>query len=299
MREASATTLGAFAQEQPRRIGWWKRARRRVMGIIGVCILVFVGFTAAVGPYLVPYDPAAQDAASFEKPSLDHPFGTDRLGRDVMARVVHGARVSLGIGVSAVMLGVIGGSLLGVISAYYAGWVDYLLQRVVEITLAFPALVLLIVIASAVGASTRNVILILAIYTMPVLARIVRSVVFAEKEQPYIEAARSLGASNRRILFIHLFPAAIPLAGILASLALGGMILAEASLSFLGLGVPPPNPSWGADMSGNARDYFQQAPWLAIFPGLALSVTILGANLVAEAVRDIVDPFSRQWSPGR
>lgn len=269
------------------------------MGVVGAAILVFLGLTAAVGPMLLPDDPYSQDAASFEKPSLDHPFGTDKLGRDVMARVVHGARISLGIGFAAVTIGVLGGSLLGVISAYYGGWIDYLLQRLVEVVLAFPLLVLLLVIVAAVGQSIQNVIFIMGVVMTPIMARIVRSIVFSEKEQPYIEAARALGATNRRILFVHLFPSVLPLALILASLTLGGMILAEASLSFLGLGVPPPNPSWGADMSRDARDYFQQAPWLAIFPGLALSLTILGANLVAEAVRDVIDPFAKQWSAGR
>jgi ABC-type dipeptide/oligopeptide/nickel transport system permease subunit len=139
---------------------------------------------------------------------------------------------------------------------------------------------------------------VLGILGIPILTRVVRSIIFSEKEQLYIEAARSLGATNRRILFVHLFPSVVPLAGILAALALGGMILAEAALSFLGLGVPPPDPSWGADMSGNARDYFQHAPWLAIFPGIALSLTILGANLVAETIRDLIDPYAQRQGVG-
>ncbi|MDI6858351.1 MAG: ABC transporter permease [Dehalococcoidia bacterium] len=298
MREAQLT-LEPTAALRPRRLGLGVRVRRHFMGVMGICILVFLGLTAAVGPLLIPHDPYSQDAASFERPSLDHPFGTDRLGRDVLSRVVHGARISLGIGFAAVTIGVIGGSLLGVISAYYGGWIDYLLQRLVEVVLAFPLLVLLLVIVAAVGQSIQNVILIMGVVMTPIMSRIVRSIVFSEKEQPYIEAARALGATNTRVLFVHLFPSVLPLALILASLTLGGMILAEASLSFLGLGVPPPNPSWGADMSGNARDYFQQAPWLAIFPGLALSLTILGANLVAEAVRDVIDPFAKQMAAGR
>jgi len=161
--------------------------------------------------------------------------------------------------------------------------------------MSFPALILLIILSAALGPSIRNVILILGIAAIPIMSRLVRSIVLSEKQQPYIEAARSLGASNRRILFMHVLPSTLPLVGILASLSLGFMILAEAALSFLGLGVPVPNPSWGADMSGNARDYFQQAPWLAIFPGLAISLTILGANLVGEAVRDIIDPFAQSW----
>ncbi len=270
-------------------------ARRNLMGATGAAILLFLAVTAVVGPLLIPYDPAAQDFGTFEKPSASHPFGTDKLGRDVLARVVSGARISLGIGFAAVSIGAIGGCLLGLFSAYFGGAVDYLVQRIVEIILAFPLLVLLMVIVAAVGQSIQNVILIMGVVMIPVMSRVVRSIIFSEKEQPYVLAARSLGAGNLRILFVHLFPAVLPLAAILASLGLGGMILAEAGLSFLGLGVPPPNPSWGTDLSGDARDYFQHAPWIAIFPGLALSFTILGANLFAEAVRDLIDPFAKQW----
>lgn len=291
----------AAAEPRHQGVSLWRRVRRRGIAVVGVILLVSVGLTAAVGPYFLPYGPVAQpqESASFEGPSPDHPFGTDKLGRDVLARVVHGARVSLGIGFAAVVIGVAAGTLLGVVSAYYGGSIDYLLQRLVEVTLAFPAIVALIVMAAAVGSSTRNIILILAVYSTPGLARIVRSIVVAEREQPYIEAARSLGASNSRILFRHLVPSTFPLAGILASLLLGTMILAEASLSFLGLGVQEPNASWGADMN-RAREYLSSGFWwLAVFPGVALSLTILSANLIADAVRDIVDPFSKQWAAGR
>ncbi len=267
--------------------------RRHLTGVAGVAILVLLGLVALAAPLIAPSDPLAQDAPAMEGPSVSHPFGTDLLGRDVFSRVVHGARISLGIGFAAVTIGVLGGCLIGTISAYFSGTTDFILQRLVEVILAFPVLILLLIIVAAVGASVQNVILVIGIVMAPFMSRIVRSVVLAEKELPYIEAARSLGASDIRILFLHLLPSVIPLAGILASIALGGVIMAEAGLSFLGLGVPPPNPSWGADLSGNARTYFEQAPWLAIFPGLALSLTILGANLLAEAVRDVVDPFGQ------
>jgi peptide/nickel transport system permease protein len=276
-------------------IGVMTRVRRRLMGTMGAAILGFLLLTAIIGPFVVPYGPQSTEFASFQKPNLEHPFGTDRLGRDVFARVIYGARISLGIGIAATAIASIGGTLVGVVSAYFGGWVDYVIQRSVEVVMSFPALILLIILAAAIGASIRNVILILGIGAIPIMSRLVRSIVLSEKEQPYIEAARSLGASNRRILFVHVLPSTLPLAAILASLSLGMMVLAEAALSFLGLGVPVPNPSWGADMSGNARDYFQQAPWLAIFPGLAISLTVLGANLVGEAVRDIIDPFAQSW----
>jgi peptide/nickel transport system permease protein len=278
-----------------RHVGVVRRLRRRSMGVMGVSILGFLALTAIVGPFLLPYDPQSIKFDSFIRPGLTHPFGTDMLGRDVFTRVVYGARISLGIAVAATAIASIGGTLLGVVSAYFGGWVDYVLQRLVEVIMCLPNVILLIVLAAVLGASIRNVILILGIAAIPVMSRLVRSIVLSEKERPYIEAARSLGASNRRILFIHVLPSTFPLAAILASLSLGAFVLAEAGLSFLGLGVPVPNPSWGADMSGNARSYFQQAPWLAIFPGLAISFTILGANLVGEAVRDIIDPFAQSW----
>jgi peptide/nickel transport system permease protein len=284
----------AALEIQPARRLWQPRLilRRHLMGVTGVALLVLLGLVALAAPLIAPSDPLSQNAPALERPSLSHPFGTDLLGRDVFSRVVYGARISLGIGFAAVTIGVLGGCLIGVVSGYFGGSMDYLIQRLVEVILAFPLLILLLVIVAAVGASVQNVILVIGVVMAPFMSRIVRSIVLAEKELPYIEAARSVGASNTRILFRHLLPSVFPLAGILASIALGGAIMAEAGLSFLGLGVPPPNPSWGADLSGNARDYFQHAPWLAIFPGLALSLTILGANLLAEAVRDVVDPFA-------
>ena len=292
---SEAMALEMVPEIKPQHIGLLTRARRRLMGTMGAAILGFLVLVAIIGPFAAPYDPQSIEFAAFQKPSVEHPFGTDKLGRDVFSRVIYGARISLGIGIAATAIASIGGTLVGVVSAYFGGWVDYVIQRAVEVVMSFPALILLIILAAALGASIRNVILILGIGAIPIMSRLVRSIVLSEKEQPYIEAARSLGASNRRILFVHVLPSTLPLAGILASLSLGMMVLAEAALSFLGLGVPVPNPSWGADMSGNARDYFQQAPWLAIFPGLAISLTILGANLVGEAVRDIIDPFAQSW----
>lgn len=279
----------------PERRRWRLRVifRRHLMGVTGVALLLVLGVVAIAAPLIAPSGPLDQTAPALESPTLSHPFGTDLLGRDVFSRVIYGARISLGIGFTAVMIGVLAGCLLGVVSGYFGGSVDYVMQRMVEVVLAFPLLILLLVIVAAVGASVQNVILVIGLVMAPFMSRIVRAIILAEKELPYIEAARAIGASDRRILFRHLLPSVIPLAMILASIALGGAIMAEAGLSFLGLGVPPPNPSWGADLSGNARTYFQQAWWLAVFPGLALSLTILGANLLAEAVRDVVDPFGQ------
>jgi len=302
MHSAELAIDTTIAETKPKlRLG--RTIRRHIMGFAGLFILLSLVVVAFVGPYVVPYSPESQKYDNLASPSLEHPFGTDRLGRDVMTRAIYGTRVSLQVGIAAVIIGVIGGSLLGVISAYFGGSVDYLLQRLVEVVMSFPPLVLLILIAAAiqaqVGASIWTVAVILGVLAIPLMSRVVRSIVLSEKEQPYIEAARSLGATNWRLLFLHVFPSVFPLAGILAALSLGGMILAEAGLSFLGLGVPPPTPSLGADMGGSARDYFTAAPWLAIFPGLILSFIILGATMISEAVRDVVDPFARQGGVGK
>ena len=213
---------------RPNRIGIMRRVRRRLMGTIGASILGFLALTAIIGPFVAPYDPQSIDSPAFVKPGLEHPFGTDNLGRDVFSRVIYGARISLGIGIVATAIASIGGTLVGVVSAYFGGWVDYVVQRMVEVVMCLPALILLIILAAIWGASIKNVILILGIAAIPIMSRLVRSIVLSEKEQPYIEAARSLGASNMRILFIHVFPSTLPLAAILASLSLGIFILAEA-----------------------------------------------------------------------
>ncbi len=294
MVSAEMTLETGLAEARPH-ISLATRLRRRPMAVLGIAILGFLVLAAIIGPFVLPYDPQSIKFDSFLKPSPTHPFGTDMLGRDVFTRIVYGARISLGIAIAATAIGSLGGTLLGVVSAYFGGTVDYLLQRLIEVIMCLPNIIILIILAAVLGPSIRNVILILGVASIPFMSRLVRSIVLSEKQQPYIEAARSLGATNWRILFMHVLPSTFPLAAILASLSLGSFVLAEAGLSFLGLGVPVPNPSWGADMSGNARIYFQQAPWLAIFPGLAISITILGANLIGEAVRDIIDPFSQSF----
>lgn len=190
MRSAAVALEGTVAL-RPHHISLATMVRRRIMGVTGLIILGLLILTAIVGPFLVPYDPKSIEFASLQSPSLQHPFGTDLLGRDVFARVVYGARISLGIGFAAVTIAAIGGSLLGAVSAFFGGWIDYLIQRVVEVVMAFPALILLVVLSGAYGASIKNVILILGIAAIPVMSRMVRSIVLSEKEQPYIEAARS------------------------------------------------------------------------------------------------------------
>ena len=272
-------------------------ARRNPLGLAGGLIILLLIVVATFAPAIAPYEPNSQDAEIFLSPTPGHPFGTDRFGRDILSRVVFGARISLGVGVISVALGSTVGALIGILSGYFGGRLDNILQRAGETAMAFPGLLLLLIIIAALGASIQNVIIAIAIGIIPGVQRVVRGAVLSEKQNMYVEAAKALGASDLRVLFRHLLPNVAALIVVLSTLLLGGAILAEAGLSFLGLGVPPPEPSWGADLSGQARTFFQRAPWMAIFPGAALSLTVLGFNLLGDSIRDVLDPRLRGRGP--
>jgi len=272
-------------------------ARRNPLGLAGGLIILLLIVVATFAPAIAPYEPNSQDAEIFLSPTPGHPFGTDRFGRDILSRVVFGARISLGVGVISVALGSTVGALIGILSGYFGGRLDNILQRAGETAMAFPGLLLLLIIIAALGASIQNVIIAIGIGIIPGVQRVVRGAVLSEKQNMYVEAAKALGASDLRVLFRHLLPNVAALIVVLSTLLLGGAILAEAGLSFLGLGVPPPEPSWGADLSGQARTFFQRAPWMAIFPGAALSLTVLGFNLLGDSIRDVLDPRLRGRGP--
>ena len=263
-----------------------------VGGASSVVIAVLV-FTAIFAPAVAPYDPISISTAKFESPSFSHPMGTDNLGRDVLSRILYGSRISLYVAMLAVIFGTLVGSFVGLLSGFVGGWFDLIAQRVVDAVLALPGLVLAMALVAVLGASTTNALLAISIVIVPSTSRVVRSAVLGTKQNVYIEGAYSLGASPARVMLRHILPNVAAPILILISAVLGGAILIETSLSFLGLGTPPPNPSWGGMLSGSGRLYMEQAPWLAIFPGVAISVTVLAFNMLGDVVRDVLDPRLR------
>ena len=254
-------------------------------------MIVLLAATAAVlGPFVAPYDPASQQLAlRLQGPSLAHPFGLDELGRDVLARIVHGARVSMAVGLAVVTVSSLLGTLLGATAGYFGGRVDDLISRVIDVLLAFPGILLAIALVAVLGPSLVNVVLALCVIGWVGYARLVRGVTLKIRELDFVQAARALGASPPRILLRHVIPGALPALAVQATLGMAGAILAEASLSFLGLGVQPPTPSWGT-MLDAGRSHLFDAPHLTIFPGLSIAALVLGFNFVGDGLRDRVDP---------
>ena len=257
---------------------------------IGALIVLLAATAAVLGPLVVPYDPAAQQLAlRLQGPSLAHPFGLDELGRDVLARIVNGARVSMAVGLAVVTVSTLLGTLLGATAGYFGGRVDDLISRVIDVLLAFPGILLAIALVAVLGPSLVNVVLALCVIGWVGYARLVRGVTLKIRELDFVQAARALGASSPRILLRHVVPGALPALAVQATLGMAGAILAEASLSFLGLGVQPPTPSWGT-MLDAGRSHLFDAPHLTIFPGLSIAALVLGFNFVGDGLRDRVDP---------
>ena len=252
-------------------------------------------FTGIFGPYLTPYEPTRTDvSAQLQWPSLDHPFGTNGLGNDVLSRVLAGARLSFVIGVAAVGIGVIGGALIGVTSGYFGGAIDSIIQRTGEAGAAFPGLIFYLTLIAAIGRGVDTIVIGIAITALLGGSRVLRAMTLVVKTSPFVEAARAAGATEFRILFTHIIPNVIPIIIVIASSALGAAVLAEAALSFLGIGVEVGTPSWGNDLQGNTiRDAKVGYWYLVLFPGAALSLVVLGFNLLGDTLRDILDPRLR------
>jgi peptide/nickel transport system permease protein len=268
-------------------------ARRKPLGAIAAVVLVVMALGAIFAGQLAPYSPYELSTDAFQRPSVYHLMGTDEIGRDVFSRVLYGARISLFVGLIAVGLGTMLGSLIGLLSGYFGGVTDTVLQRLVDVIMAFPGLVLALVVISILGTGTFKSTLAIAVVIVPGAARVVRGVVLSVKQRPFVEAARSMGCTEVQILRRHIVVNVVAPVIILASITLGNAILIEASLSFLGLGTPLPKPSWGAMLAGTGRRFMEVAPWLAIFPGLAISLAVLAFNLLGDAVRDLLDPRLR------
>ena len=269
-------------------------ARRKPLGALGAGLMLVLVLVAALAPLLAPHDPYESiSGARLLSPSLAHPMGTDNLGRDLLSRIIYGARISLMIGVLAGALGTLGGLTVGLISGYAGGWVDNVIQRVVDSLMAFPGLILALALVATLGPSLRNVMIAIAIGAIPNTSRVIRGAVLSAKQEDYVSAAHALGAPGWRIAIFHIVPNVMAPVLILASVGFGVSIIAEASLSFLGLGAQPPTPSWGVMLSGPSRRFMTDAPWMAIFPGLAISLVIFGINVFGDALRDILDPRLR------
>ena len=275
--------------------GWLSRVifftRRYPLGAVGALIVALFVFTAVFADVIAPTDPTSTNAKySLAAPSSLFWLGADFMGRDMYSRIVHGARISLAVGSGAMGLGALIGISIGLASGYLGGWFDLLVQRLLDIMQSLPLLVMAIVMAASLGPSLKNTIFAIAIPLVPTVARVVRSSTLSLREQPFVEAARAVGMGELRIAVRHILPNTLAPLIVLATAQLGSAILTEASLSFLGLGIPEPHPSWGRMLSESAAEYVRTAPWLVIFPGVAISLTVFGTNLLGDALRDILDP---------
>jgi peptide/nickel transport system permease protein len=279
--------------ERSRREILRRGAARHIVGVLAGIVIVVLLAMAAFAPAIAPHSPTAHDAAPLEHPSLQHLAGTDNTGRDVFSRTVYGTRVSLGVALVAVALGMVCGVVGGLYSGYIGGATDRFSQFVLDVGMSFPGILPLLVVVAAFGASFWVLTLAIAFTSTPLVMRVVRGSALKEKQSLYVEAARTMGATDARIVFRHILPNVGPAIIVLASAAIPAAILAEAALSFLGLGIQPPTPSWGGDLSGEARRYFELQPWIALAPGIALSLATLAFNLLGDTLRDVLDPQMR------
>jgi len=266
------------------------------VGLVAALVLCMLALLAVLDPMVTPYDPNFQHFTDLQQaPSATYWLGTDYEGRDILSRLIYGGQVSLEVAVLSVLLGTMVGSAWGVVSAYLGGKVDLLSQRMVEVVMAFPTLVLAMIFLIALGGGIWTVIIAIAVTRLPFGVRVIRSVTLAIKELTYVDAARAVGASDLRIMTRHIVPQCIPAFLVLATAHLGTAIVIEATLGFLGIGITPPTASWGNMLGGVVANTYKPLWWLVVFPGLAISLTVLAFNLLGDALRDILDPKMRGW----
>jgi len=260
--------------------------------VVGLAIILFFVFVGVFAPFLAPHDPLATNMpVRLTDPFYlaEHPLGTDELGRDTLSRLIFGARVSLIVGFSSMVLGGSAGVIVGLVSGYFGGKLDTIIMRLVDVQLAFPGLLLALVIVTILGPSTFNVILAISIFAIPSFSRLTRGSVMAEKKQEYVDAIKALGASDIRVMFVHILPNVMTPIVVQATLFVGSAILTGAALSFLGVGTPPPTPEWGSMLS-NGRDFMTRTPHLIRLPGLLILLIVIGTNLVGDGLRDALAP---------
>jgi len=280
---------GAAAADSPTRLALRQLARRPA-AVFGGAVLLLVLVLALLAPWLAPYDPLATSWSAVRKaPSAAHWFGTDEVGRDLLSRVIWGARASLSAGLVAVVIAVAIGLPLGMVAGYLGGWVDMVIGRLTDAMLAIPFLILAIALAAFLGPSLQNAMIAIGVTATPLFVRLARGQVLQARAEDWVEAARSVGNPRARILVRHILPNILPPVLVQATLTIASAIIAEASLSFLGLGQQPPAPSWGS-MLNTAQRFLTQAPWMALFPGAAIFLTVLAFNLFGDALRDALDP---------
>ena len=290
----------ATAAEATERSRSWRASiirfcRRQPLGTVGLVLVLVMAVAGLLAEWIAPYSPTSNDfAAMTEPPSWAHLMGTDQFGHDLFSRIVFGARTALIVGFSCAMLGGVTGLVLGVASAYFGGRLDLLLQRVFDVVMAFPLIIMALAVIAIFSGGVHNVIVAITIPLIPRCARVVRSSALAIREMPYIDAARACGFGHTRIILRHMVPNVMALFLILLTAFVGQAILAEASLSYLGLGVQEPTPAWGLMLQGGAEEFASTAPWIAVFPGLAIALTVFGFSLFGDALRDAMDPKLRE-----
>jgi peptide/nickel transport system permease protein len=288
-----ATTVEAAARAGGLR-RWWRRFARNRGAVFGLAVLALIVLMSVFAPVLAPYDPIAQGVGPpLQRPSLEHWAGTDSFGRDLLSRIIYGARIALIVGVVSVVLAMVIGVTLGLAAGYYGGWLDIVVMRVMDGLFAFPIIILAIAMMAIMGFGVLNVIIAVAVGFIAPFARVTRADVLAVKEEPYVEAARLAGVSGPAIIARHVLPNVMAPIIVQAALRVSGAIITESGLSFLGLGPPPPNPVWGS-MIAEGRNFIVMAPHVSTFPGIALMLAIVGLNLLGDGLRDTLDPRLRR-----
>ncbi len=291
----SATSVVVEPTQKMRRplAEFWRRFKKQKVALVALIFIIALVLAAILAPVIAPYDPSAPDYnAVLQGPSGDHWAGTDAYGRDIFSRIIWGARISLAVGFLSVTLGALFGVTLGIVSGFYGGWVDSIIMRICDLLLAFPGILLAIAVIAVLGPGITNVIYAVAIFSIPVFARLARGTTLQLKRTVYVDASRAIGVADRVIMLRHILPGTLPNVIVYFSMRIGTSILTAAALSFIGLGAQPPSPEWGA-MLADGRTYMGVADHLTLFPGIAIFVTVLGFNLFGDGLRDALDPKLR------